>query len=458
MNTYRVISILLIIACATSCKKLIEIPANPPTAITQAEQFSDSITAMTAIAGVYSYPAGSIMYGFSEITECAGLSSDELSYTSGNIDNQQFFRYGLTQLNSIVSSLWSNIYTNIYPVNAVLTGVKESTGLPASFKTQIGGEMKVVRAMYYLNLVNFFGSVPLVLSTDYKQTARLPGSTADSAYDRIITDLTEAADSLSADYPSPGRARPNLYTALAFLSKAHLYRGDWQAAYNESDSVIKSGMYELEPDLNNVFLEGSNEAIWQLPANGTYNVTAEAADFVPYSGSIPNYLLTSFLLDAFEAGDLRMMNWVGKTTVNTGAGPKDYYYPYKYKNKQISSPTTENYMMFRLAEVYLIRAEAAAHLDKTDIALADLNVIRQRAGLDNSTASGKDEILNAVMHERQVELFTESGNRWFDLKRTGQADLILGTEKTGWHKEAALYPIPQSQMQLNSLLKQNPGY
>ena len=115
-------------------------------------------------------------------------------------------------------------------------------------------------------------------------------------------------------------------------------------------------------------------------------------------------------------------------------------------------------MVLRLADIYLIRAEAAARLGNTAEALDDLNLVRARAGLGASTASVQDDVVNAILHERQVELFTEWGNRWFDLKRTGTVDAVMAPLKPGWQPTAALYPVPQTQLNVNGALKQNPGY
>jgi len=450
-----VIGLAFITLSFASCKKLIEIPANPPSSITQAQQFADSSTAISAVAGIYAYNSiNGFAYSDARMTYSTGLSADELSYTQSD-DVQQFYNYSISPLNSGIISLWSNHYQNIYRVNAVLNGVTNNSGLSATFQKQVTGEMEVVRALYYFNMVNLFGGVPLVTSTSYDATDRLPRADAAVIYKQVIADLTDARKKLIAAYPSAGRARPNLYTAIALMAKVNLYLGNWQSAYNEADSVIQSGHYTLEPSLSNVFLNGSNEAIWQLPADQGYNGVADAQYFVP-SFSAPSYLLTTHLLNAFESGDLRLQNWTASTIVNS----KILYYPYKYKNVKASATPTEDQMVFRLGEVYLIRAEAAAHLNKLDLALADVNTIRDRAGLTPSIAdpTSQTAILNAVMHERQVELFCEWGNRWFDLKRTGNAAAILGAEKTGYQANAALYAIPQSQILLNNLLKQNPGY
>ncbi|HEY5408357.1 MAG TPA: RagB/SusD family nutrient uptake outer membrane protein [Ginsengibacter sp.] len=461
-NFLIILFLLLITGVVSSCKKLIKIPANPPTAITQSQQFADSVNAMTAVVGIYSYDNQGLGFAFEEgdLSTRTGLSSDELSSTeTSDADNQQFYSYGLTQLNDYVSSLWSNVYTTIYPVNAVIESVKGNSNLSASFVKQVTGEMLVVRSLYYFNLINLFGAVPLVTSTGYGKSADIPRTSVDSVYGQIISDLTTAEQNLTVSYPSAGHVRPNLYTALTLMAKVHLYLGDWQDAYNEADSVINSGIfYSLEPDLNNVFLDGSEEAIWQLPVTGN-QIVAEASTFIPYSpGTVPNYLLTPYLLNAFESGDQRRQDWVDSVTVNVGGNIQIFYYPHKYKNTVGGSIPAEDYMIFRLGEVYLIRAEAAAHLDNLNQALSDLDKIRNRAGLPNSTASGQTDILNAIMHERQVELFTEWGSRWFDLKRTGTAGAVLGSEKQGWQANAALYPIPQGQLQLDNLLTQNPGY
>jgi hypothetical protein len=449
--------LLLTAAASSSCNKLINIPPNPPSQITQAQQFADSATTMTAVAAVYTYynSGSGFTYNDALIPSLTGLSSDELSTTETDVDHQEYYNYSLTSLNQYMPQLWGDPYTGLYPVNAILAGIQNNNALSVSLRTQLTGEMEVVRSLYYFYLTNLFGAVPLVTSIDYKVTSAIGRTPIDSVYAQIISDLTDAQQKLTAAYPSQGRVRPNLYTASALLAKVYLYQQKWQDAYDAADTVISSGLYTLEPNLNNVFLDGSQEAIWQIPANSGYNLVEDAVIFVPSaSGTAPNYPISSFLLNAFETGDQRQQNWMGQTSVSG----QTVYYPFKYKNRNAFPTTTEDYMVFRLGELLLIRAEAAAQLGNTTAALADLNQVRARAGLSNSTASSQTDILTAIMHERQVELFTEWGNRWFDLKRTGTADAILGTEKTGWQPNAALYPLPQTQLQFNSLLRQNPGY
>jgi starch-binding outer membrane protein, SusD/RagB family len=449
----------------TACKKLIQIPPAPPTEISTSGQFADSASTMTAMAGVYDYPTSEgsgFTFNDGLLSLCTGLSSDELSIGSNSqAFFLQFLQYGVTPLNSNVNSLWVDPYTGIYPVNAAISGIAASGGLSASLKIQLTGELEVVRALYNFDLVNLFGAVPLVTTTDYNVSSRIGRTSVDSVNAQIMTDLQAAQQVLPVAYPSPGTYRPNLYVVKAFLAKVYLYQKNWQAAYNAADTIIQSGLYSLVPNLNNVFLDGSTEAIWQLPATGTGtgDVTTEAQNYVPQtSGTAPNYPLTSFLVNAFEPGDQRLQDWAGQAIVNTGSANDTLYYPYKYKNVSPASPTTEDFMIFRLGEQYLIHAEAAAELGNLGTAISDLNTVRARAGLGATTAATQADLLTAIIHERQVELFTEWGNRWLDLNRTGTAGTVLNAEKGGFQPYMALYPVPFSQIEVNSLLGQNPGY
>ena len=453
----------LLIALSTlvSCKKLIEIPPNPPTQITRQQAFGDSSTAISAVAGVYSYtPGGGIPYSDGIFTLTTSLSGHEVFFTGSYGDEAQFSSYTITPINTEVASLWSAPYSAIYQVNDVLGGITNNSNLSASFVKQITGEMKVVRAFYYFNMVNLFGGVPLVTTTDYTISAQLPKASAAAVYTQILTDLNDAVKKLPVTYPSSGHVRANLYTAIALQAKVHLYQGQWQAAYNEADSVIRLGGFSLEPNLNNVFLDGSQEAIWQVPIENAYGGSGEGQNFLPYSSTqTPTYVVTDSLLNQFETGDLRMANWLGVNIVNG----QNVYYPAKYKDHAPTTPATD-YMMLRLGEIYLIRAEAAAELGTNlSVAVGDINTIRIRAGLSTVNPTTPAAILAAVRKERRTELFTEWGNRWFDLNRTvndtkyqsnGQAAAVL----SGYQSYDALYPLPQAQIQLNNHLIQNPGY
>jgi len=458
----RLIFIISAVLLSVSCKKLIEVPKNPLGQIAEGELFSDSLSALSAVAGVYSYEPGSGQgFAFSDnsLAKLTGMSGDDLSTTiSYSTTLSEFYNNAVQPVNSYINSMWANSYKSIYQINAIIDGINKSPGISGSFKNQLLGEMKVTRALYYFHLVNIYGAVPLILTTDYKSTGQQPRVSAEEVYNQIIADLSDAQTKLVKDYPSSGHLRPNLYVATALLAKVYLYRENWQKAYEAADKVISSGQYSLESDLDAVFLDGSQEAIWQLPSLVTYAQTQDAQDFVPYSGNIPSYPISEALLQKMEGTDSRLAAWIGRTEVDQGNGPEIYFYPNKYKNTASPAPTTEDFMVLRFAEQYLIRAEAAAHLGNNSIAVKDVFKIRSRAGLGDINYSSQEDLLNKIMQERQRELFCEWGNRWFDLKRTKTIDAVLGSEKTNWRNFQSLYPVPLSQIRANSNLTQNTGY
>ena len=171
--------------------------------------------------------------------------------------------------------------------------------------------------------------------------------------------------------------------------------------------------------------------------------------------SAPTYLLRPELLNDFESGDLRKQYWVAVREF----GGDSLYYAFKYKVYGNYAPISESYVMLRLADQYLIRAEALAEQGNLANALDDLNLVRSRAGLTELSGLSQAELLDAIYHERRIEFFCEFGNRWYDLKRTGRVDAVLGLLKPDtWQSTDALWPIPQNQINQNPALKQNPGY
>lgn len=450
------------ICAAVACNKLIEIPPNPSDQLLTGQVFSDSENVVGAIAGIYQ--------GFSIIDDGSspsffnggipvytGMSSDELINHDIFLLPYQtpYYVNALLPNDPYVAGMWAAAYAIIYRVNAALEGITESKGVSESFRSRTAGELRTVRAFCYFNLLNLYGGVPMITGTDFNMNARVPRSTVEEVYQFIIDEMEEAVDQLLPEYPSEGRARPNLHTAKALLAKAYLYTEDWQKSAALSGEVIDAGVYSLETDLNNVFVKGSAEAIWQYPTEAAeYYQTNDGYLFIPYPEEIPRFEITEELYHAFEADDQRKINWIGQSDVDGTV----YNFPYKYKNMDsYSSDIIEDYMMLRLAEQYLIRAEARAELDQYDDALDDLNIIRERAGLEDVSFTDKEALLTAIMHERQVELFCEWGNRWFDLKRRGIADAVLGS-KSGWQSTDALYPIPLNELRTNPFLDQNAGY
>lgn len=247
------------------------------------------------------------------------LSADELYNTAANADYDQF-RLNEIQpsLSTGLSRLWTFGYRNIYHANAVIEGLNKSMILSDTLKKQLKGEMLVVRAFHYFYLLNFFGDVPLVLTTDFRLNERLPRSSVAEVYNLIMTDLQEAKSLLKTSYPSAGKVRPNKWTAAALLSRVHLFMQNWTQAEAEVTEVFNGVTYSLATNLNSVFLTNSTEAIWQLnPVSTTIN-TAEGNFFNPSSSTTrPTFAATPFLINAFEINDQRKTTWLKSTVVSS---------------------------------------------------------------------------------------------------------------------------------------------
>ncbi|MCX2430172.1 RagB/SusD family nutrient uptake outer membrane protein [Pedobacter sp. GR22-10] len=496
MNTSRTLIFLLwaVFSTFSSCKKFVEV-APPTTNLTQGNVYTNDLTASAALTGIYVRLSQDNLAVFqpklSNISLHCGLAADELTlFDMGNTDLLSYYRNDLTPRVSQNNNHWYNIYTLIYQVNSALEGLTKSTALSAKVKDQLIGESYFLRAFFYFYLINLYGDVPLSLQTDYQTNLLLGRTPVSEVYKAIIEDLKNAEKLLSSNYltadvlrPYPAgseeRVRPNKFAAAALLARAYLYAGDYTNAQMESSKVIENSQYELV-NLNNVFLKNSRETIWQLQTVGigVNSNTGEGQMYVlPDSGPSVNdpyypVYLNEALVQDFDNGDLRKTNWIGKVEDNSSG--KVYYFPNKYKIGRTNNVPIEYFMVLRLAEQYLIRAEAKIMQNNLSGGIMDLNFIRARATdstqpIDEqlpqlSSSLSQPEALNSVVHERRIELFSEWGHRWMDLKRMKLADQVMpeATAKKGgvWKTTGSLFPIPEKEINKSPNLPghQNPGY
>jgi len=420
----------LIVLTFHSCKKLVDI-SPPPNVVTTDKVFDTDASATAATLGDYTtlsaFDTNFIPY--------AGQYVDELSQPTLNITSTDFANSSITVTNGAVASVWQDLYVTIYKANANIAGLASSKTLSDSVKNQCTGEALFIRAYCNFNLVNLFGDVPLITTTNVSSTSTASRTPAATVYNQII--------------------RPNKLAAVALLARVNLYQQNWAQSESNATAVISSGQYPLS-SLTTVFYRNSSEAIWQLW--NTNGFTSLSASLVPSASGKPSYTISSNLLGAFENGDQRQANWT-KSLVVSGT---TYVSPFKYKLKVVTTGTNAEYTMYlRSAEQYLIRAEARAQ-QNTNLtgAIADLNIIRTRAGLPNLPATlSQQQVLAAVAQERRIELFGEGGHRFFDLKRTGTLNQVMSLVKTSWNAgRNSFYPIPEAQRTINSSLTQNPGY
>jgi len=439
-----------------SCDSFVEVDL-PKSQLTNISVFENYTTANAAMVDVYAKirDRGVLTGTVSGLSNQLGNYADELTfYGASTSPTFLFYTNTILPSNSSVSTMWNNTFNQIYAANAVLEGTRTST-FTQKEKEGLEGEALFVRGLLHFYLLQLFGDIPYLQTTDYRYNSVVSRLPSDQVYVHIIDDLRKASELLPASYSSSERVRPNSFAARALLARVYLYKGAWADAIKITSEVIaNSSLYTFENDLSKVFLKTSTEAIWQFVPTVAGKNTDEAIFFTFISGPPPMVALSESLVNSFTSNDLRKPLW---TTAISNAG-KTWYYVSKYKESKNSTTSKEYSIILRLSEQYLIRAEASAQEGNLTTAKEDLDKIRKRAGLTNTIASSKEDLLDAIIEERRKELFTEYGHRFFDLKRTGRLDgaLLL---KPGWNATDRFLPIPDSELSINPNLKpQNPGY
>ncbi|WP_289661260.1 RagB/SusD family nutrient uptake outer membrane protein [Flavobacterium panacagri] len=435
----------------TSCDEMLDVDL-PSNELSSATIYASDPTAEAAVNGIYNSINVSTYY--SSLHYVLGQTSDELIpktqlvnvYTS----NEMIDTDGTT------SSMWTEFYKTVYNANNVIEGISASKTLSAAKSKNWIGEAKFLRAYCYFYMTNIWGEVPLVLTTNVDKSALAPKNTQAEIYNQIVLDLTDAVADLPVNYTSYNslRIRATKWAAEALLARVNLYLGKWsEASTYASDVISQTGTYKMVTGLtatNSPFIADNTEAIWQIPYfNTTY--TYEGAALFSTAGT---YMLRKGNT-MFETDDARKTNWTISVIASDGT---TFLAPRKYKNAYVASPV-ERSTALRLAELYLIRAEARVKLNQITGAQEDINVIRNRALLPSTTLTDPTQLSALIAAERERELFAEFGHRWFDLKRTGTIDQVLGaTAGKIWSSTDSLFPIPESAIRSNPFLTQNSGY
>ena len=457
MNYFKIRILLLLFFCGLAgCDHFVDVEV-PTSQLTGRVVFENRSTANAAMVAIYSKLRDSGLLTGTGIGSgvCLGLYADELIYYGTTDDNVSFlFGNSLMSTTSIVSQQWNESYHQIYCANAVIEGSQNSTLLSINDKNQFIGEATFVRALVHFYLMNLYGDLPYITTTNYEVNKVAPRMATAQVYDLIIADLEQAIALLPEGYITADRVRPNRSTASALLSRVYLYKGDWAAASNAASAVLNNTDYVWENDIDKIFLKESSATIWHFSPMSEGTNADEGASFIFQSGPPPNVGLRPELVHSFDPNDLRKTHWIATIT----DGINTWYHANKYKQNSNTGSSVEYSVVFRLAEQYLIRAEARARQGELTGAKEDLNKVRNTAGLSDTPATTADEIIAAVLQERRFELFTEYGHRFFDLKRSGALDTVLPIVKSGWNSSDQLWAIPEVELLSNPNFTQNPGY
>lgn len=446
MNTIKYIYPVFIVALLTGCKKFLQV--QPVDSVSDEQTIVDKASAETATRGVYRALSADGYYGVT-FQSIGYLSGDNVQWTGSQSIVQQFISHNVRADNANIGSAWTAIYATINRANYIIAKVPALTDplLTQDEKNQLTGEAYFIRALAYFDLARTWGGVQIALQPTQSSTDKngIKRSSLADTYAQVLSDLS-AAEPLLPE--TTNRYRATKKTVWALRARYHLYQKEWALAASYATKLINdSTNYKLVKPYSAFFANNvvaTQESIFELSYSTTYTNGHRNQWQPPANGGTrqwaPNDAFIALVNDAAIGGNRNAL--VAKTSAGLW-----------YGNLYYRSPATDPAYILRIAELYLIRAEARAQQNELTDAVSDLNAIRNRAGLANSTATTQSDILLAIENERRIE-FAFEPHRWFDLVRTGRAAAVLGVTDT-WRY---VLPVPSSEVLVDGSLDQNYGY
>ncbi|MBN8786155.1 MAG: RagB/SusD family nutrient uptake outer membrane protein [Terrimonas sp.] len=485
-----------------SCKKGF-LDKTDPTRIGADIFYQDEAQVNRAINGIYGQLQGitNVNYIFKEMTS-DNTTIDLNPSDRGGAAGWEAFEYSTVNSgNGEITNLWVRYYSALNNVNVAIKRLEESA-IDDAVKTKLNAELKFLRAFLYFDLVRYYGNVVIVtqpVTTPAEAFELIRSNTVDEVYSFIETDLKEAITGLptKADQATALKGRATKGSALATLGEMYLTVKKYPEAVTTLKELLTQG-YSLMPNYADVFStshKNNAESVFEIQYQGD-NDLGEQSNFMyvfaprTSSDAIVGFkgqglggrnIPTNNMIAAYETGDLRK-----DVSLKTSFTLDGVTYPIPYVNKYnhphtIAGRTNDNWPIYRYADVLLMLAEAMNEATgPSSEAEGYLNQVRTRAGLASKTGLNKDDFRAAVLKERRVELAFEN-HRWFDLKRTmTPADLATFMNAHGAEEKAhptvdrggvafnqldyvyeakeAIFPIPATEILVNSKLTQNDGY
>jgi len=476
----NIVKISVLMTCLTvmaGCNDFVDIES--PTVVRKDQYFKTQADFSAAVSGLYS---GLRQYygGFYEVAEIPSDNSQINGYTlaTGPMDQLNWL-----PSTAAIQSRWSLSYTSIARANAILDRINE-VAMPDDIKKQFTGEAKFIRSLMYFNLVQFYGAVPLVLNeiSSEKEAYSYGRTPVGEVYNQIVSDLTEASSLLPESYNSTNLGRVTRYAALGLLGKVFVTNNKFDNAIAPLEEVVNSGKYQLLDNYADVFSvtnkhnqeiifdiqylggagygEGSNFSISFAPFGSGTEITSGGMPASVNSGTLD-------LFDAFQENDKRR-----DVSIKLYPSADSLYYTSKFLDKPIAANEgRNNWPVLRYSDVLLLLAEAYNEIGSGEAkAESYLNVVKQRAGLNEVNGLSQQVLREEIWRERRLELCFE-GNRWFDLLRTGTMLTVMRNYKEKYAKYGAylvdnyvvtdnkvLFPVPFREISLNPELEQNDGY
>jgi tetratricopeptide (TPR) repeat protein len=478
------ITILLVLLAfvAPSCDDFLE--ENPKDRISVSNSYTTEQDAFSAVNAIYAHLNSQSFDTFGGVYHSSfwvtiGLASDEmLNNQAGQASLDQLSSFTYSPENATIYDVWKQHYKAITLANVAIERIPPIK-MDETLKARLLNEAKFLRALLYFDLVRMFGRIPLLLDEIESTTPEV--AEVDDIYAQIISDLTEA-ENLPVDQVD-GRGRATKGAAKALLAKVYLTRKDYQNCAAKTKEVIDLGVYDLWDNFADIYKiqnRGIKEAIFSIgfgDAGGKitfWEVSQFHVRLLPAAlvnagittntlgWQVPTPHLSTAYDPADERGPASVFNSFNETVAGTAYNvPFDKYYFRKYWDVTVpgefqAKESNQDFPLIRYADVLLMRAEALNELGQSDEAHQYLNLVRNRAGLDDLAGLSKTDFLDAVLHERRLE-FAAEGHRWFDLVRTGKLETLVPLAKPSVTPQSRhyLFPVPQRERDLNTNLPQN---
>ncbi|QDK79841.1 RagB/SusD family nutrient uptake outer membrane protein [Spirosoma sp. KCTC 42546] len=474
----KIVFLLCLISAMTSCEVLNQ---TPESSFTPANFYKNADDAKAAVSAIYDPLNNANMYG-QVMWILQDQATDDAEWGNGrstaNQPKNDLDKYTFTPATSTFQSLWSTVYSAINRANTVIARVP-GIAMDNDLKARYIAEAKFMRGFYYFTLVRLFGGVPLITAeTTSLNNLTVARASVDDVYKLIVQDFTEAETVLPTTYSTADRGRATKGAAKAFLTKVYLTRQDWANASAKAKEVIALGVYDLWANFADAFLianKNGKEGVFEMQAlSGGFNEGSWMQGYMRPNFDRVNGVAgfgddpaTDNLYKAYRADDKRR-NVTLKlySASSTPAAPASVLFPcyvYKYLDPSATGNNDggNNYPIIRYADVLLMYAEALNEQtpNNTD-AYSTINRIRNRAGLPNLTANlSQAQFRDSLLLERRLELAFE-GHRWYDLARTKRLISAMKEQNPtiAVDEHHYLFPIPQTERDVNPLLTQNPGY
>ena len=476
MKSAMRLTIILVLFQLSGCEAILD---KEPIAILDAGSFfqteNDAVQSINAAYNplLFNNANNNFLWAFAEVTGDAAIPGGDGSRPG--IVEMETFSY--TPRTEELNSYWKLQFKGITQCNLVLDNIVK-VNMPEGSKNQIIGEALFLRSYYYFLLTQVFGDVPLYLKVTPPDQLKIKKISKTDIYKQISSDCDKAANLLPLSHNASNTGRATKGAALALAAKVSLYVNDYNKVLEYTSKIKALNTYKLVKDYRENFMklsQNNTESVWEIQHT---NLELGVGNFINQWWASIKFLgygfaeVTPLYVSVFEPNDPRL-----KFTV---AMNNDPYFGLIYKNsfssttyspRKFLQPNSEltqkadgdiNYPAIRYAEVLLWEAEALIELGRMQEALAPLETVRARARAQTAvpgtlpaiTSTNQVTLRQAVRRERQTELGFEL-HRFFDLVRWGIAAESLPGFQKGKHE---VFPIPQTEIDLNPSLLQNPNY